>query len=674
MLKCVPARVLGILASLLLAACSGAAPTAPEAVAACDRACLEAQLQQLLDAMIAHDPSGLAVSDNFVYVENNQIVRPGEGSWQTLQAIGNYRHYFADPETGQAALITTMRENNEAGVLTVRIKSEGGRLSEAELVLSHDPHGAANYESLGKPADEWLQAVPEDEQLSREALTALVNKYFGALENNDGKGDYSFFGDDCDRLEQGAVTTNTKPAALGYLTDKSFVTLDCRGQFETGLLGFVSRIRDRRYEVIDVERQAVFAQATYDHDGTTRSIAQTNGRSFKLPSYYSAARSLLVAEAFRVRDGHIQDLEQTHQEVPYGQRSALRSTFEPSSAVPGGRDAPLGKICERDCLEQALEQLLSAMVAHKPQNAPLAGLVSYVENDQALAIGDGLWGTLTGIASWQLRLSDANQHTAVFMGRVVETDLNSLLTLRIKLQGDRIQQIEAQLVREEKPGAEELFRRLQPSDPQPTALTRLDPTLLQVLAPEQQLDGKALVAVAQSYFDAVEGHSNLAPNFSADCSRHDNGLLVTNNPALPAPTRPQSAGALVWRVEAQGSGNVSAEFKPYALPCAAQLASGYASAVAAVRDRRVLLSDVERGLVLMAAYYDIPGTRQAYSSADGIRVHMPQVWGQPRTLATRQLFKIEGGAIRRIESFTRVLAYGSRPLLPPPAFSLPAAP
>ena len=669
-----PQRALGLLASLLLAACSGAAPSAPEAPVACDRTCLEGQIQRLLDAMTAHDPSALAVTDNFVYVENNQFVRPGEGSWQTLQSVGNYRHYFADPETGQAALITTMRENNEAGVLTVRIKSESGRLSEAEVVITHDPRGAANYEKLGKPADEWLEAVPEDEQLSREALTALVNKYFGALENNDGKGDYSFFGDDCDRIEQGAVTTNTKPATLGYITDKSFVTLDCRGQFETGLLGFVSRIRDRRYEVIDVARHAVFAQATYDHDGTTRSIAQTNGHNFKLPSYYSAPRSLLVAEAFRVRDGHIQDLEQTHQELPYGQRSALRSTFEPSSAVPGGRDAPAGTVCERECLEQALDELLTAMIARKPQEAPLAGLVSYIENEQALAIGDGLWGTLTAIGPWQLRLSDVNQHTAVFMGRVTETDLNGLLTLRLRLQGDRIQQIEAQIVREEKPGAEEMFRRLQPSDPQPAALTRLDPVLLQEVPPEQRSESKALVTTAQNYFDALEGRSAAAPNFSADCSRRDNGLLVTNNTELPPPARPQSANAVMWRVEARGNGNVSAEFKPYALPCGAQLASGYNFAVSAIRDRRALFTDVERGLVLMAAYYDIPGTRQTYSSADGILVHMPQVWGQPRTLATRQLFKIEGGAIRRIEGQTRVLSYGTRPLWSSAAFSQPAAP
>ena len=665
-------RLSCVLVAVLLAACSGASRSAPDAPA-CDRACLEALINQFMAAMVAHDASALPLNDSFVYVENNQTLKPGEGSWQTLQSFGNYRHYFADPEAGQAAIITTLRENNSAGLFTLRIKAENGKLSEAEAIITHDPRGAGNYEKLLAPANEWLETVPEEDRMSRDELAVLANKYFGSMENNDGKGDYSFFAKDCNRLEHGLRTTNNAPEKYGHSNDSEFVTLDCRGQFETGFLGFVTRIRDRRYEVIDVERGAVFSIAAFDHDGTIRNIALTNGKNFKVPSYFSAPRSLQVGEAFRARNGHIQDIEMTLHEFPYGQRMALHSTFVPSSAVPGGRDATAETACDRACVEQAMDQLLTAFTTHKPQAAPLAGLVRYIENDQPLAIGDGLWGTVTAINNWQIRLTDADQGTALFMGRVVETDLNSLLTLRIKLQGDRISQIEAQVVREEKTGAEELFRPLQPTDPQPTALNRLDPVLLQQVPAEQRAEPKALIATVQRYFDALEGRNEEPVTFSADCSRRDNGLLVTNNPELPAPARAQSPGQFQWRVEARGTGNVSAELRPYALPCSAQLASGYATAISAVRDRRVLISDAERGLVAVAAYYDMPGTRQQFKTADGVLVHMPAVWGRPRTLATRQLFKIEGGAIRRIETFSKVMAYGARPLWPAAALSLPPA-
>jgi hypothetical protein len=673
MVKGIKPRLSCVLLAVLLAACSGASRSAPDAPA-CDRSCLEGLINQFLTAMAAHDASALPVNEGFVYVENNQALPLGTGSWQTLQSFGSYRHYFADPEAGQAAIITTMRENNSAGLFTLRIKAENGKLSEAEAIITHDPRGADNYEKLKAPASEWLETVAEEDRMSRDELAVLANKYFGSMENNDGKGDYSFFGDDCDRLEHGLRTTNNAPQKYGHSDDREFVTLDCRGQFETGFLGFVTRIRDRRYEVIDVERGAVFSIAAFDHDGTIRNIALTNGKNFKVPSYFSTPRSLQVGEAFRARDGHIQDIEMTLHEFPYGQRMALRSTFVPSSAVPDGRDAGADAVCQQACVEQVLDQLLTAFTTHKPQAAPLAGLVRYIENDQVLAVGDGLWGTLTAVGNWQVRLTDIKSGTALFMGRVVETDINSLLTLRIKLQGDRISQIEAQVVRDEKPGAEELFRALQPTDPQAAALKVVDPVLLQPVPLEQRAEPKDLVSTVQRYFDALEGHNAETVAFSADCSRHDNGLLVTNNPDLPPPAKSPSPSAFQWRVEARGTGNVSAEFKPYALPCGAQLASGYASAISAVRDRRVLISDAEHGLVVIAAYYDMPGTRQQFMTADGVLVHMPAVWGRPRTLATRQMFKIEGGAIRRIETFTKVLAYGARPLWPAAALSPPPAP
>jgi len=673
MVKGITPRLSCVVLAVLLAACSGASRSAPDAPT-CDRACLEGLINQFMAAMVAHDASALSLNDSFAYIENNQSLQPGTGSWQTLQSFGSYRHYFADPEAGQAAIITTMRENNAAGLFTLRIKVENGKLSEAEAIITHDPRGADNYEKLKAPANEWLETVAEEDRMSRDELALMANKYFGSMENNDGKGDYSFFAKDCNRLEHGLRTTNNAPEKYGHSNDREFVTLDCRGQFETGFLGFVTRIRDRRYEVIDVERGAVFSIAAFDHDGTIRNIALTNGKNFKVPSYFSVPRSLQVGEAFRARDGHIQDIEMTLHEFPYGQRMGLRSTFEPSSAVPGGREATADTVCDRPCVEQALDQLLTAFTTHKPQTAPLAGLVRYIENDQPLAIGDGLWGTVTAIGNWQLRLSDVEQGTALFMGRVTETDVNSLLTLRIKLQGDRISQIEAQAVREEKPGAEELFRTLQPTDPQPAALNRIDPVLLRAVPIELQAEPKTLVATVQRYFDALEGSNAEPVSFSTDCSRHDNGLVVTNNPELPAVARTQSPGQFQWRVEARGTGNVSAELKPYALPCSSQLASGYASAISTVRDRRVLISDAERGLVAVAAYYDVPGTRQQFMTADGVRVFMPAVWGRPHTLATRQLFKIEGGAIRRIETFSKAVAYGTRPLWPAAVLSPPPTP
>jgi hypothetical protein len=655
--------ILALLPTAVFIACSGgSAPSASKVVKAdCDRACLEKLIDAVMTGMTSHSAANLSTTPGFRYVENNQTLKPGDGSWQTLESFGPYKHYFADPESGNAAVIAVMRENGSAGLFTLRIRAEGKRLAEAEAIVTHDPRGAANYEKLGKVADAWLEAVPADERMTREELAATANKYFGSMENNDGKGDYSFFADDCNRLEHGLKTTNNTPQNYGHSTDAEFVTLGCRGQFETGFLGFVTRIRDRRYEVIDVERGAVFGIAGFDHNGTLRNIPLTNGKNFKVPTYFSGSRTLQVGEAFRARDGKIKDIEMTLHEFPYGMRTGFRSTFDPSNEVPGGQVPDAKKRCDRGCLEGSLDQLIAAMVDHNPKRAPLADQVRYTENDQHLGLYDGLWGTLTEVGSYRVRVVDPSRGLAVFVGRVTETDLPGILTLRVRVIGGRINEIEATIVREERPGADELFRPRQPVEAEPAALTRAEPLLTQLLPEKQRADRSELVALVDGYLDALEGGKGGDVAFSADCSRHENGVLVTKNSELPRPpAKGRDAAETAWSVAATAPEVPAAPFRPYSLDCTAQLASGYSAYIARARDRRILLVDEDRGLVVSSAYLDIPGTVKQVTGTDGGTINLPPVLGRPYTLAATQLFKIEGGQIRRIEQVDKVQPYGAR--------------
>ncbi len=650
-----------MVAALLLAACSGNKQAATTPAASCDRACLESLIDRVLAGMLAHDAGTLPTTANFRYIENNQPLRAGEGSWKTLQSFGTYRHYFADPESGNAALITTMQENDGQGLFTLRIKAVGGKLAEAEAIVTHDPLGAARYARLGKPADAWLESVPEDERMTREALAATANKYFGSIENNDGKGDYSFFDDDCNRLEHGLKTTNTAPQKYGHSSDTTFVTLGCRGQFETGFLGFVTRVRDRRYEVIDGERGVVFSIAPLDHDGTTRSLPLTNGKTFKVPTYFSASRTLQVGEAFRARDGRITDIEMTLHEFPYGMRTGFRSTFDPPLDVPGGEAPEPGKACDSSCLESHIDQVAGAMAAHDPKRALLADRLRYTENDQLLAVGDGLWGTLTDLGSYRIHVADATSGQVSLLARVTETDLPGLLWLRARVVGGRVTEVEATVVREERPSAEELFRPRQPVEAEPAALNRAEPLLTQPVPPAQRAEREQLLTIVNRYFDALEQGQGGDVPFTADCLRRENGVTVTQNPDLPRPTaKGRDPGEMQWEIAA--SGEVPRQtFKPYALDCGTQLNSGYSAYIGRIRDRRARVTDEERGLISVTAYYDIPGTVRTFTSKSGVVTTLPPVLGRPYTLATQQLFRIVGGEIQRIEALNKVQPYGARP-------------
>jgi hypothetical protein len=296
--------------------------TSPAAAAQpCDRACLEAMVDRYLKAMVAKDLARLPLAPQVRYVESHQPLEPGEGSWRTIDGLGTYRHYFADPKSGHVGVIATVREHGYPGIFDLRLKVEDRRITEIETLMIRDPAAFDRYEAMRAPEPVWLEAVPPAERLSRAQMIVEVNKYLQGMQRNDGRGDYSFFHPQCNRIEHGLVTTNLKTReAYGHSTDVDFRSMTCEQQFKLGFLGFVTEIRDRRFLMVDEERQVVLAFATLDHNGTPRELPQTNGKIFVLPTYFDVPRTLQVQEGFKLKDGKLYRIEMTLAELPYGIR------------------------------------------------------------------------------------------------------------------------------------------------------------------------------------------------------------------------------------------------------------------------------------------------------------------------------------------------------------------
>jgi hypothetical protein len=163
--------------------------------------------------------------------------------------------------------------------------------------------------------------------MTRPDLVRTANMYFSGMQLNDGKGKYPF-GDDCNRIENGAQTTNApsngKPrpdpkTATGYSAMWS-----CREQFESGLIHFVSRIRDRRYVAVDHERGLVVAFAFFDHDaGKSRSFKTPDGRD--VVGGPVQPWTWMIAELFKVEGGLLHEIEAILERVPYGMPSGWSS-------------------------------------------------------------------------------------------------------------------------------------------------------------------------------------------------------------------------------------------------------------------------------------------------------------------------------------------------------------
>jgi hypothetical protein len=83
--------------------------------------------------------------------------------------------------------------------------------------------------------------------------------------------------------------------------------MGCKEQFEKGLKGVVSRIRDRRFVAVDRERGIVFAFTFFDH--------------------HNINWTWQMAELFKIEKGKIRRIEAMFQKAPFGTPSGW-STYE----------------------------------------------------------------------------------------------------------------------------------------------------------------------------------------------------------------------------------------------------------------------------------------------------------------------------------------------------------
>jgi hypothetical protein len=282
-------------------------------------------MNRYLDAMVAHNPSQAPLAPDVKYAQDNVRLKIGQALWATATARGKYIHYFADPEQGDVGVITVVYENGVGAILIVRLKVASGLITEAEQFVAHDPHGAAEYEKLGKPDPGWLTPIPMDQRETRAALDQAAYMYYEGLQLNDGQGIYAFT-PGCNRIEDAVRTTNQpRPQNYGHADEDigDFPTMNCTDQYKLGFLGFTTGCRHRRFLVTDVERGAVLASAYLDFDGTVTEVHLTDGRVWKVPPYFMTPRTNQSNEAYRIEKGSISLIEMTMYEIPFNMQPAF---------------------------------------------------------------------------------------------------------------------------------------------------------------------------------------------------------------------------------------------------------------------------------------------------------------------------------------------------------------
>ncbi|HVS23262.1 MAG TPA: hypothetical protein VMU03_06015 [Gammaproteobacteria bacterium] len=296
----------------------------------CDRACLEGFVDRYLDAVVADRPSAVPLAPGVRFTEDGQELAIGDGLWNTLRAKGHYRLFVTDVPAGQVAFFGSIEEDHRdpnqgtPALIALRLKVRNREITQIEQIVIRDENTGKRVEALGSPNPIYLQTIPAKERMSRADLIATANKYFSGMQQNDGKGDYPF-APDCNRIENGNQATNVPTPAGERRPDPKNATgysgqWSCLEQFQSGLLHFVNRIRDRRYVAVDEERGIVFSFAFFDHSGgATRTFTVPDGRTITAGPVQPWTWE--IAELFKVEKGKIRKIEALLHRGPYGMLS-----------------------------------------------------------------------------------------------------------------------------------------------------------------------------------------------------------------------------------------------------------------------------------------------------------------------------------------------------------------
>src|SRR5215468_3993592 len=105
---------------------------------------------------------------------------------------------------------------------------------------------------------------------------------------------------------------------------------------------------------------------------------------------------------------------------------AVQAAPAANKLVPG----TLPPACDRACLYGFMDQYLDALVRKDPARLPWAAHARFTENNVELSIGDGLWGTVTGLGDYKLKFADPEEGQVGFYGVVKETVTTSGFAVR----------------------------------------------------------------------------------------------------------------------------------------------------------------------------------------------------------------------------------------------------
>jgi hypothetical protein len=300
-----------------------AAATGSFAIAAkCDRACLDKTVDTYIAALVAHDPSQVALAPDIKFVENVMPAKPGEGLWKTAaEAPTMFKIYVPDPVAGQVGFIGMMKEHDKDGTdkpiqLALRLKLKDGKIVEAEHLVARGLR-ENSLKNLETPRPVFLATVPPNERTPRNRMLTIAESYYTALVTGDANN--APFADDCLRHENGMQTTGNPPSKTPGLGTTG--AMGCAAQAKTHTFDYITRIEPRRVWIADPEMGLAFGLSQFRQPMEKNYVKIVGVPGLEKIDMPFKPFDLPAAHIFKIYGGKIHEIEAMGFMMPYNSKT-----------------------------------------------------------------------------------------------------------------------------------------------------------------------------------------------------------------------------------------------------------------------------------------------------------------------------------------------------------------
>ena len=321
--------------------------------------------------------------------------------------------------------------------------------------------------------------------------------------------------------------------------------------------------------------------------------------------------------------------------------------------------AATGPACNRQCLIDATDSYIAALVAHDPAKAPLASNVAFVENVTKMQPGEGLWKSIvTAPGSFAVHVPDEVNQTAGYIGMMTyvapplapqgsspeeraefaakNPPVEQPVMVAFRLKFDAEGKISE---------AEHLLTGVR--EGQMVNLQTVRPGIFTEIPTEQRKPHDELIKIGLSYYDSLDDNNGDLTPFAPDCERHENGMVTASGAPTQGPAIPGTSAT-----------------PRVARDCRQQMSSNSFFYIDRIENRRVFAADPQTGLVMGLSHFRHPMDNLPYlvKNLDGSTTerNKENMSFAPFDLPAAHIFKIGAdGQMHEIEAMGFTTTYNA---------------